>query len=97
MHVQIAQDVVLGDQFRQLPGLSPAELLAGLPQFRRKHRQFECPVDFFLRGTGHSLFVLALDAIDAVFVDFQPSLLGTAAQCDVVFFRSGEILQRSAE
>ena len=97
MHVQIALDVAVGDQHRQFAGLGPVKLLARLAQFGRKDRQIEGPVDIFFRIARHALFVRAIHAIDAVLVDLQAPLLGAPAQCDIVFLRTCEVLQRSAE
>ena len=82
VHVQVAAQVGLLDQHRDLAGLAERELAAVLAQLRRDPRQAEALVDLLL---GRAAVGLARRVVeDPVLADVQPLAHRRLAQRDVV-------------
>ena len=92
VHVQVAANVVLGDELGQAPCHGRLDLAPVFPQFGRDPGQIDAGVHLFLLGAADA----AGAAEDAVFVDLQAALHGQAANGDVVRLGAGEVLQGGA-
>ncbi len=95
MAVEVAADVVDGDQVGKLPGVPRLDLAAALAQLGLDVGKAEQLVDAGLLREAMDL--LALDLGHAVLADRVPALERPLAELDVVLRRAGEVLEQVTE
>ena len=92
MAVQVAADVVDGDQLGQRADFRRRHLAAVLAHLRRNESEAELVVDILLGRAGDA----AAAGEQPVFVELPLARIGEAAQRDVVRLGTGEIEERGA-
>ena len=95
VHVNVALQVSLGDEFRQLVLFRGFQFAAVFTQLRSDECQSQLFVDFFFGLAGHALVVFHAD--QAILVQGIALAQCPLPQRDIMVFGAGEVLKRSAE
>ena len=93
VHLQVAVDLLEGDELRERVFLRERDLAAVFPHLRRNPVEAERGVDLLFRPARDTL----RSPKHTVLVELELLGLGDLAQLDVVRLRAGEVLHRGTE